>query len=267
MLLQKVKIVAYRLGENIDLKKFKSAYNGSLYSNSPTEVFIKKGDYSYIYVQNYGEVAFSEYDEQTIREFISVITPFVDTPILPGTEYKEDFIIEVNSGQQLNFEYNSMQVPEINADVIKIAMLNVSQSVVLDYFTELCQNILYETTKYTHELEATGKVAISKIKLMKLIGKTLNIQNRITDNLYFLDAPDTVWDVEYLSEINTGLSKTFHLKTRFKEAEYTLKIINNNQTTFAQLVQHRDANKLEWIIILLIFLEVVNTVFGRYIFH
>lgn len=264
MLLQKVKIVAYRLGENIHLKNFKGAYEGSILSSTLTEVFIKKGEYSYIYIQNYGEVAFSNCDESTINEFIFFLKRFVDAPVLPGKEYKEDFLIEVNPDHKLNFEYNSIQVPEINADVIKIAMLNVSQSVVLDYFTELSQNLLQETAQFTKELELRGKLSISKTKLMKFIGKILNIQNRITDNLYFLDAPDTVWDIEYLSQINNGLSGMFNLKTRFREVEYTLKIIDNNLRTFAQLVQHRDSNKMEWIIIFLILFEVLNALVGRF---
>ena len=71
-----------------------------------------------------------------------------------------------------------------------------------------------------------------------------------------------MWEEEYLSQINAGLSGTFNLKTRFKEVEYTLTIIDNNQRIFAQLVQHRDANKLEWIVILLILFEVLHAVLG-----
>ena len=264
MLLQKVKIVAYRLGENIRLKNFKAAYKGNIHSGSATDVFIEKGGSSYIYVQNYGEVTFSDCNENTINEFIDFVRRFVDSPVLPGKEYKEDFIIEVNPGHHLSFGYNSIQVPEINADVIKIAMLNVSQSVVLDHFTELSQNLLYETAKFTRELESRGKLSISKIKLMKFIGKTLNTQNRVIDSLYFLDAPDTVWDNEYLSQINHGLSGTFNLKTRFREVEYTLKIIDNNLRTFAQLVQHRESNKMELVIIFLIFFEILNALIGKH---
>ena len=99
---------------------------------------------------------------------------------------------------------------------------------------------------------------------MKVIGKTLNTQNRIVDNLYFLDAPDTVWENEYLSQINSGLSKIFKTKTRFREVEYTLRIIDNNLRSFAQLVQHRDSNKMEVIIIFLILFEVLNAIFGRH---
>jgi len=100
---------------------------------------------------------------------------------------------------------------------------------------------------------------------MKFIGKTQMTQNRIIDNLYFLDAPDTVWENEYLSQINNGLSKIFKMKTRFREVEYTLHIIDNNLRTFAQLVQHRDSSKMELIIIFLILFEVLNALFGRHL--
>jgi uncharacterized Rmd1/YagE family protein len=262
--LQKIKIIAYQLGKNINIKNFKTKYKGTIYSSSSTEIFIQKGDHSYIYVQNYGEVVFSDCDERSIKEFIDFAMIFVDGPIISGKEYKEDFVIEVNPDHKLNFGYNSIMVPEINADVIKITMLNVSQSVVLDYFTELSQSLLFETAKFTKELELRGKLSISKTKLMKFIGKILNTQNRIIDNLYFIDAPDTVWDIEYLSKINHGLSRIFNLKTRFREVEYTLKSIDNNLRTFSQLVQHRESHKMEWIIIILIFFEILNAIFGRH---
>ena len=259
-----IKLVAYLLGEKIQLKNFKAVYQGAFHFISSYEVYIKKGEYAYIYIQNSGEIAFSDCDETTINEFITFIRPFVDMPVLHGKEYKEDCFIDVNPEQKLHFDYNSFIVPEINADVIKIALLNVCQSVALDYFTDLSQGFLHETVKFTNELELKGKLTISNTKVMKFIGKTMNIQNRITDNLYFMDAPDTVWDNEYLSHINNGLSKIFNLKTRFREVEYTLKIIDNNLRTFAQLVQNRDNKKLELIIIFLIFFEILNTLFGKF---
>jgi uncharacterized Rmd1/YagE family protein len=265
LLVHKIKIVAYQLGKHIHIKNFKQNFKGSIYSSTPTEVFIKKGPYTYIYIQSYGEVAFSDYSDDRIKQFIELIKPFVTDLVDPDREYKEDFVIDVDPDQNLAFEYNSVVLPHISPDVIKIAMLNISQSVVLDYFTDLSQQLLHDATKYTRELEARGKLSVSKTELMKFIGKTLSTQNRITDNLYFIDAPDTVWDNEYLSHINTGLSKTFNLKTRFHEVEYTLQVVDSNLTIFSQLVQHRDANKLEWIIIILILLEVLNVLVGKFL--
>ena len=264
MPLQKIRLVAYQLGEKIHLKDFKAGSAYQIYSSSSTEIFIKKDANSYISVQNSGEVAFSDCDENTIGEFMAFVLPFVSVPVLPGKEYKEDFVIEVAPGGQLVFDFNSIQVPEINDDVIKIAMLNVSQSVVLDYFTDLSQYLLSETARYTEELELKGRLSISRIKLMKFIGKALNTHNRIVDNLYFIDAPDTVWENQYLSQINRGLSRTFKLKTRFREVEYTLKIIDNNLSIFAQLVQHIESKKLDVIIIILILFEIANALIGKH---
>lgn len=256
--MEKVNIVAYKLGENIRLKNFTSAYKGAIYSSASTEILIQRGPNSFISVQSYGEIAFSDCDEGTIKEFIAMLAPFVERPTPKGVEYREDLLIEVNPGEKLKFDYNSLQVPEINADVIKIVMLNVSQSAVLDYFTELSRNLLLETGKYTRELELTGKLHITKRTLMKFIGRTLNTQSRIIDNLYFLDAPDTVWDNEYLSKINDGLALTFKLRPRFREVEYTLSNSDNSLRTLAQIIQTRVSHKMELVIIFLILFEVLN---------
>ena len=97
MPLQKIRLVAYQLGEKIHLKNFKAAYEGTIYSSSSTEVFIKKEDSSYIYVQNSGEIAFSDCDENTINEFIDLVMRFVDAPVLQGKEYKENCHVKCES--------------------------------------------------------------------------------------------------------------------------------------------------------------------------
>jgi required for meiotic nuclear division protein 1 len=264
MELEKVKIVAYKLGEKIRLKNLVEAYVGKVYANTGAEVLIHRANHSFIYVQNYGEVAFSDCDEPTIQAFLAFVAPFVDAPIADGSEYKEDFVIEVNPNQPIKFDYNSLQLPELNPDVIKIVMVNVCQSAVMDYFTALSESMLSETAQFTRELEMRGKVSISKTKLMKFIGKVLNAQNRVNDNLYFLDAPEIVWDNEYLGKINEGLGSTFKLKNRFRELESNLVNCDNSLRTLSQLIQHRNGNRLEWIIILLILFEVLQALFGKY---
>lgn len=261
MVSKKINIVAYHLGEKIYLEKFKAVYDGTIYSSTTTEIYIQLNEYAFIYIQNDGEIAFSDCDETTILKFITLVKRFVYLPSLQDVEYKEDFIIEVAPNRDIHFGYNFIQIPELTPDAIKIVLLNISQSVVLDYFSALSQKLLFETSAHAKELELKGKLTISKAQLLKFIGRTLGAQNRIVDNLYFLDAPDTVWDNEYLSQINLGLSRIFKLKTRFKEIEYTLKIIENNLNTFTQLTQHLETKKLDYIIILLIFFEILYSIY------
>jgi uncharacterized Rmd1/YagE family protein len=86
----------------------------------------------------------------------------------------------------------------------------------------------------------------------------LNTQNDIADNIYIFDAPELVWDDEYLDRLNVGLRKHFDLRVRFSEIEYTLRIIEDNLRVFREISHQRESNTLEWIIIILILVEVFD---------
>jgi len=137
-------------------------------------------------------------------------------------------------------------------------MLNVGQSVALDYFSQLTNQLLDETNHYTSNLERHGRIDINNKSLLKFIGKTLNVKNRIIDSLYIIDSPEETWDDKYIDKIDSGLRNTFDLKIRFKELDYSLGIVKENLDLFKDLMQHRKSNQLEIIIIILILIEVIN---------
>ncbi len=92
----------------------------------------------------------------------------------------------------------------------------------------------------------------------RFLGKALNTQNDIAENIYIFDAPDLTWEDEYLDRLHRGLMKHFDLRIRFSEIEYTLRIIENNLTVFREIIHQRESNLLEFIIILLILVEVFD---------
>jgi len=137
-------------------------------------------------------------------------------------------------------------------------MLNVSQSVSLDYYLELTNKLLEETNYHTQILEKRGRLDISGKRLKKYIGKTLNLKNRIAENLYIFDSPEETWEDENLNRLDVGLKKTFDLQSRFRTIQEGLGIVKENLELFKDLLQYRNSIVLEWIIIILIFVEVIN---------
>lgn len=128
---------------------------------------------------------------------------------------QEDFIIEKKEILHPEFLYNSLSVSEINDDIIRIAILQVAQSLALDFYQDVAQQLFDDTVHLTNQLETYGRLKISKRKLLKFIGKTLNTKNRIIDNLYIYDTPPVVWEDETLGKVNDGLTKTFDISIRF----------------------------------------------------
>ena len=101
--------------------------------------------------------------------------------------------------------------------------------------------------------------------MMKFIGKALNTQNDIADNIYIFDAPELVWDDEYLDNLHKGLMKHFDLRVRFSEIEYTMRIIEDNLSVFREISHQRESNILEWIIIILILVEVFDLFISKFL--
>ncbi|MES2140283.1 MAG: RMD1 family protein [Bacteroidota bacterium] len=248
-------IIAYQIAENTNIKKFKSEYTGELINSNSFELFYKYKQ-GYVFVLNYGVVVFANVDEVQRSIFISLLTKYCVNHL--ENRLQEDFIIEKKEISQPDFSYNSLSVKEINDDVIRIAMLQVAQSLALDFYQEVAQQLFENSVNLTNQLEMHGRLKISKRKLLKFIGKTLNTKNRIIDNLYIYDTPSVVWEDEFLGKVNAGLTKTFDISIRFKELEYMLKRVENNLSVFVELTNAEESKRLEWVVIILIFIEILH---------
>lgn len=248
-------IIAYQIAENTNIKKFKTEYTGELINSNSFELFYKYKQ-GYVFVLNYGVVVFADVDDLQRSSFISLLTKYCVNHL--ENRLQEDFIIEKREMSQPYFSYNSLSVNEINDDVIRIAMLQVAQSLALDFYQEVAQQLFEDSVNLTNQLEIHGRLNVSKRKLLKFIGKTLNTKNRIIDNLYIYDTPSVVWEDEFLGKVNDGLTKTFDISIRFKELEYMLKRVENNLSVFVELTNAKESKRLEWVVIILIFIEILH---------
>jgi len=250
-----IKILAYQVAENINLKLFKGEYAGTLINANSFELFYKYGQ-GYIFMVNYGVVVFANVDADQQSSFISLLMKYSSNRL--DTRLLEDFVIEKKEIAQPEFAYNYLSVREINDDVIRITMLQVAQSLALDFYQEAAQQLFDDSVILTNQLEAYGKLKISKRNLLKFIGKTLNTKNRIIDNLYIYDTPSVVWEDEFLGKLNDGLTTTFDISIRFKELEYMLRRVESNLSAFVELANAEESKRLEWIVIILIFIEILH---------
>jgi uncharacterized Rmd1/YagE family protein len=252
-----INIIAYQPAENISIKRLKADYTGELSSGGVFDLFYKYKT-GYIYVLSYGVVVFANVEEIDRSNFLNLIKNYSDNQL--ETRIMEDFAINRNTSQNPEFAYNALSVPEVNEDIIRISMLQVAQSIALDFYQERSQLLLNETVKLTTQLEKYGKLKTSKKQVLRTIGRTLNMKNRIIDDLYVLDSPPVTWENELLGKVNDGLAKTFDIHIRFRDVEYTLRSVESNLQLFMELITTEQSMRLEYIILFLIFFEVVHLI-------
>jgi len=250
-----LKTIAFQISDTIDTKAFKDNYTGELLSFDADELFYGTPNSRYIYIVKYGAVAFLGYSDTEMSQFISFLKEYCENPL--ENRLREEFIIETNAKAD-RIGHAQIALTQFDDHVVKIIMLNVAQSVAVDYHAKNAENLLNDTKKFTGLLEKTGSLTISGRKLKRYIGKTINLKSRIAENIYIFNSPPEAWENEYLSRIDLGMKKAFDLHIRNKNIQEDLNLIKENLDLFKDLLQHRNASTLEWIIIILILVEVVN---------
>jgi uncharacterized Rmd1/YagE family protein len=253
-------VISYQIADSIDVKLFRAAYKDGIYYADADELFYKTGDEAFVYVFKYGVVCFLNYDEASASAFLQSIAPYCKN--LFDQKLSEEFQVETNATEN-KFGFNKIEIMKPEVETLRLIMLNVSQSVALDYYSEQTNLLLEETNYHTQSLERRGRLDVTGTNLKKYIGKTLNLKNRIADNLYIFDSPPQTWEDENLNKIDLGMKRTFDLQDRYRDIREGLEIIKENLELFKDLLQYRQSTFLEWIVIMLIFLEVLNLVIDR----
>lgn len=259
--IMEVLIEAVQIAESFSIKKFRAEFQIEPHAGSTTEVFYALEERNrYLYVFDYGVVVFANYDPVAKSEFIQFIKKYATTLI--DFDLSEEYRIETEANLAKPIvKNNTVNVARLDSAMVRIVMLNIGQSVALDYYEVLTDTLINSSKHFIQQLEQRGKLNISKTELLKYIGKVLNIKNSIVDNLYILDDPNLVWENEELNLLNRHLKANFDINPRFKDLDYRLQIVENNLTLFTDVLNVRESTRLEWMIIILILFEILISLF------
>lgn len=249
------KAYAIQISERINIKSCKIFFSGKLMFFDTDELFFQKSKEQYVYIFKYGIVCFYNIIEDEKKKIIQELIPFCKNP-LNELIYEEIKVISNTDITKVSLE--TIQLSNFNIESLRVVMLNVSQSVALDKYSKIIEEILEDTNAHTTFLEEKGKLDIGGYKLRRYIGKILNIKNRISENLYIFDSHDAIWGNETLNQLDQDLKKTYDLKDRYRSIHDQIEIVKENLELFKDIMHHRQSSTLEWIIIILILVEVID---------
>ncbi len=260
---QTVKLTAFVVANQLDIKGIKVFLDIKPVADSSSELFYYFGENKYQYYFNFGVIVFAGYSEDEMKWAAKAIAGHQKNPLLHWL--RDDHDLSMEEGVDLVFQFDEVVLGRLDERVIRIAMFNMAQSVALDYYHEVTENLLTEVKGFARQLESTGKLKITRKNMMRFLGRALNTQNDIAENIYIFDAPDQVWEDEFLDKLHRGLMKHFDLRLRFSEIEYTLRIIEDNLSVFREISHQRESSLLELIIIILILVEVFDLIITKFL--
>ena len=106
-------------------------------------------------------------------------------------------------------------------------------------------------------LSNRGKLVLPHKEVLKIVGFAMEVRAAVLDSLTLFDDPPETWESEALAHLDSDLYAQFDLDERLEAIREKLAYLQDAGSTFLGLLNTRKAENLEWIIILLILIELL----------
>ncbi|CAN1798464.1 Protein RETARDED ROOT GROWTH-LIKE [Linum perenne] len=149
----------------------------------------------------------------------------------------------------------------LNIDGIRTIGSVLGQSIALDYYGRQVDGMVAEFTDINRGMEKTGTFSMDSKKLFQLVGKANSNLADIILKLGLFERSDIAWKDAKYGQIWEYLRDEFELTQRFASLDFKLKFVEHNIRFLQEILQNRKSDFLEWLIIVLISVEIVISVF------
>lgn len=147
----------------------------------------------------------------------------------------------------------------IASDQAKLAFsTGLSRSVKLSVFEDLLDQYLAKNRWIPVYLTKGKRLPLSRTQVLQRIGELFQLRG--SANLYtdLLDTPDFCWSSDQLAEYFSNINRILEIKPRMSIFNKKLDYANDMSSLMKSHLKERHNFKLEWIIILLLAIEVIG---------
>lgn len=149
--------------------------------------------------------------------------------------------------------------------LIKLALSHgFAQSVKLGAFEHTTAETFEKNRHIPEDLAKKGQISLSKREIRKKMGQLFIDRSLINLHADVLDTPEFFWEHPELEPIYTVVANELDIKTRGQVLNQRLDVMRELFEMLGNELNHQHSSRLEVIIILLIFIEVVITLMTHY---
>jgi uncharacterized Rmd1/YagE family protein len=238
----------------IDLKGFSTAHpHHPILGTNPLVLEPQKG--SFVFLSRFGGVIFWNCPEALIRQIHE------ELKALPGLsrleEQARDFLKVKVGAPEDSVGFSEVHLREFTLEKLRIVSLALAQSVALDHFEGAVSQAMARFQPVVQALSRQGKLQLPHREVLRIVGFAMEVRAAVLDNLTLFDDPPETWESESLAHLDSALYDQFDLDERLGAIREKLGYLQDAGATFLGLLDTRKNHRLEWIIILLILVEIL----------
>lgn len=244
---------AMLLGEQIDTAGLERR---DAISTAPLALRAKGG---LVVVYRYGVVVTAGLDRPSEEEVLREMLPRAHEPLAAP----EEETIELSARDDLEEGVGADGVVRIGAlDLAKLLIVAdaLAKSTVLAHDERHIAEVFDTLEPWAQQL-ATGRRPGSRRAMIRLIGRALVAQHRLTERVGVREKPDILWDRPDLERLYVRLENEYELTERAEALDRKLGLIGETVTVITDLIDTQRALRLEAAVVILILAEIALTIF------
>jgi uncharacterized Rmd1/YagE family protein len=215
------------------------------------------GENRRVYLYYFGAAVFVTCPVETVRDFCGKMAAYGEGfRDLPSKEFHDEYSLIINGDKKSAITSDSAVLPRCEPFFHDIICFVIAKSVALERIEERLDQVLDEVEGFITRLER-GWLTITDRRLARMASSILSFKYTSLASIMILDKPDSTWESDEADRLYLTMANLFELNQRYSEIRHKSDTLLDITEVFTSLSHARRASRLEWIIIILIFIEIV----------
>ena len=266
---------AFAFGGELDLNRLaaklgitrKYRWEEPMKLNPVTFALAAGNDEERVYLYYFGGVVFLNCSGDLIARFLDSIPQYADS--LKGQiqlPYREEYRLEIDPDCKPVIANECAVMPRYNLAFLDIICFVIAKSVALERIEERIDVVFDEVEVLIANL-GRGKLELPDRDMARLASSILSFKFTSIAHIMVLDKPEITWENPEADRLYTTMAGLFELSQRYLEIKHKSETLLDMTDVFTGLSHARRSARLEWIIIILIAIEIVIYLMEMYRGH
>uniref|UniRef100_M8BQX8 Uncharacterized protein n=1 Tax=Aegilops tauschii TaxID=37682 RepID=M8BQX8_AEGTA len=216
----------------------------------------------YMVVFQYGSIVLFNVSDHEADGYLKIVERHA-SGLLPEMR-KDDYAVVERPAMEKWMEggLDFIILKDLSIDGIRTIGSVLGQSIALDYYIRQVDGMVAEFTDINRGMEKTGTFTMERKKLFQLVGKANSNLADVILKLGLFERSDIAWKNANYAQIWEFLRDEYELTQRFGNLDFKLKFVEHNIRFLQEILQNRKSDFLEWLIIILISVEILISVYN-----
>lgn len=252
---KQITVRARIIGERLALKTLKTTN-----SISTNPLIVRAGEAGCAVLLRYGVVVLFNLNSIEETQLLESLKPSIEEPI-PELVF-EQLSLAFQKGVKERLDGELLCLHDSSVERLQIVAEALAKSVVLEYYETEVSSLFERIKPFTTALQNRSIRPPKEQELLRYIGATLLIEQKMLGIVEVGEKPDPIWDYPELNRLYLRLEDEYELKERLVALEKKLSLIAKTVETALGILQRDSSHRVEWYIVILIVVEILLSVYG-----